>query len=209
VRAMDEIPSANGTMVTARLPDAELFFTISQPGDHWVSNSLAVIAAVSALGGDLAAAGLALADFGGLAGRGAQHQIRVGDGTALIIDESYNANPASMAATLAVLGRTDAKRHIAVLGEMRELGSDSASYHSGLATPLTSANADFALLVGEAMTPLAKALEGRIDCAHVADAATARDLLTSMLAPGDAVLIKGSNAVGLSRIVEALAGGGS
>src|SRR3546814_6786060 len=92
---------------------------------HWVNNALAVIAAVDALGGDLAAAGLALADLKGLPGRGARRRISIGGESALLIDESYNANPASMAAALRVLGETPATgRKIAVLGAMRELGPD-------------------------------------------------------------------------------------
>jgi UDP-N-acetylmuramoyl-tripeptide--D-alanyl-D-alanine ligase len=207
VRALDEVGVAGGTQVTAMLPGADLCFTISQAGDHWVSNALAIIAAVQALGGDLAAAGLALADFEGLPGRGAQYRVAVGDGEALILDESYNANAASMAATLKVLGNTEAKRRIAVLGEMRELGADSDALHAGIADPLLTAGADFALLVGDGMKALAKALEGQMDYAHVDNAAIALDTLTSMVRGGDAVLIKGSNAVGLSRIVDALRGG--
>jgi UDP-N-acetylmuramoyl-tripeptide--D-alanyl-D-alanine ligase len=192
--------------VTASLPGIDLSFTISQPGDHWVSNALAVVAAVQAMGGDLAAAGLALADFEGLAGRGARYRVPVAGGEALILDESYNASAASMSATLAVLGKTPATRRIAVLGEMRELGAESESLHAGIAEPLMAANADFALLIGDGMKPLAKALEGKLGHAHVDNAATALDTLTSMMRGGDAVLIKGSNAVGLSRIVDALRG---
>ena len=207
VRALDAIPSANGTMVTARLPEAELAFTLSQPGAHWVSNALAVLAAVDALGGDLAAAGLALADFGGLEGRGAHHRIRIGGGEALVIDESYNANPTSMAATLEVLGNAAAARRIVVLGAMRELGQDSDALHAGLAGPVLAANVDYALLVGSGMEPLAKALEGKIDSAHWPDASSAGESLQKLIRPGDAILIKGSNAIGLGRIVTTLTGG--
>ncbi len=207
VRALDAIPNGNGTMVTARLPEAELSFTLSQPGEHWVSNALAVLAAVDALGGDLAAAGLALADFGGLAGRGAHHRIRVGDGEALLIDESYNANPTSMAATLAVLGNTVAARRIAVLGAMRELGPASDALHAGLAEPVIAAGVDYALLVGSGMEPLARALEGKVESAHWPDASSAGESLQKLIRPGDAILIKGSNAIGLGRIVTTLTGG--
>jgi UDP-N-acetylmuramoyl-tripeptide--D-alanyl-D-alanine ligase len=208
VRAIDEAPTANGTMVTASLPGAELYFTISQPGDHWVSNALAIMAAVQALGGDLAAAGLALADFEGLAGRGARHQVAAPNGgTALIIDESYNANPASMRATLKVLAAADAVRRIVVLGEMRELGDESDALHADLAEPILAAGVGIALLIGERMVPLAKALEGRIECVHCASAETALDSLRGLLSGGDAILIKGSNAVGLSRLIGALSGG--
>lgn len=206
VRAIDVVRVAGGTQVTAALPGVDLCFTISQPGDHWVNNALGILASVQAVGGDLAAAGLALADFAGLPGRGAQYRVAVAGGEALIIDESYNANAASMAATLAVLGAVQATRKIAVLGEMRELGSESDALHAGIAEPLLAAGADFALLVGPNMKPLAKALEGRTEYAHVDNAATALDTLTAMVRGGDAVLIKGSNAVGLSRVVGALRG---
>jgi UDP-N-acetylmuramoyl-tripeptide--D-alanyl-D-alanine ligase len=198
--------ATGGTFVTARVGERELSFTLAQPGMHWVSNALAVLAAVDAAGGDLGQAGLALAELGGLAGRGARFEARVADGRALVIDESYNANPASMRATLAVLAH-EPGRHVAVLGEMRELGDDSARYHADLAEPVMAARVETALLVGEAMAPLARALEARIDVVHVPDATAARAALGDMLAPGDAVLIKGSNGVGLSRLVAALRGG--
>lgn len=207
VRALDAIANGNGTMVTARLPEAELTFTLSQPGAHWVSNAMAVLAAVHALGGDLAAAGLALADFAGLPGRGAHHRIKVEDGEALLIDESYNANPTSMAATLDVLGKAEATRRIAVLGAMRELGPASDALHESLAAPILAAGVDYALLVGSGMEPLAKALEGKIESAHWRDASSAGESLRKLLRPGDAVLIKGSNAIGLGRIVSTLTGG--
>jgi UDP-N-acetylmuramoyl-tripeptide--D-alanyl-D-alanine ligase len=201
VRAHQAVPSPRGTLVTATLPDAELCFTIAQYGEHWVSNALAVLAAVSALGADLAAAGLALAELEGMAGRGARYTLRSG---ATLIDESYNANAASMAATLKVLGDEPATRHIAVLGEMRELGSESDVLHASIAEPLLAANVAFALLVGPAMTPLAKALEGKVELRHVADAAAAIDILPSFIAADDAILVKGSNGVGLSALVTAL-----
>jgi UDP-N-acetylmuramoyl-tripeptide--D-alanyl-D-alanine ligase len=201
VRAHQAVPSPRGTLVTATLPDAELCFTIAQQGEHWVSNALAVLAAVSALGADLAAAGLALAELEGMAGRGARYTLRSG---ATLIDESYNANAASMAATLKVLGDEPAARHIAVLGEMRELGTESDALHASIAEPLLAANVAFALLVGPAMTPLAKALEGKVELRHVADAAAAIDILPSLIAADNAILVKGSNGVGLSALVTAL-----
>jgi UDP-N-acetylmuramoyl-tripeptide--D-alanyl-D-alanine ligase len=197
-----------GSMVTAHLPGAQLSFTLGQPGLHWVANALAVLAAVQAVGGDLAMAGLALADLGGLKGRGERHRLRVAGGEALLIDESYNANPASMAATLKVLGEepVDGKR-IAVLGSMRELGAESASFHAALAATLAAAHVDYAILVGEEMAPLAKALGGHVKMAHVADAAAAIPIAREAVGPGDALLVKGSNAIGLAALVEALAGG--
>ena len=190
--------------MTATLPDAELCFTIGQHGAHWVSNALAVIATVSALGGDLAVAGLALAELEGMSGRGARYTVKAGTGTALVIDESYNANAVSMAATFEVLGNEAANRHIAVLGEMGELGDASEELHRSLAGPLLAAKPDFVLLVGPAMRPLAEVLKGHVEMHHVTDAATAADQMLSIISPGDAVLVKGSNYVGMAAVVSAL-----
>ncbi|WBO23387.1 UDP-N-acetylmuramoyl-tripeptide--D-alanyl-D-alanine ligase [Sphingomonas abietis] len=206
VRANEAVRGIAGTLVNATLPAGQLTFTIGLPGEHWVSNALAVLAAVEAAGGDLAAAGLALAEMAGLPGRGARRAIRLADGEALLIDESYNANPASMAATIRELGQEKATRRIALLGEMRELGEGSAGYHRALAQPLIDAGAGPVILVGEGMAPLAESLAGHAQVEHVPDAATAQGLLEQMLRPGDAVLVKGSNAIGLARVVQALAG---
>lgn len=205
VRAIETMRTkSGGTFITAKLGAHELSFTMSQPGNHWVSNAMAILAAVRAVGGDLEMAGLALAELGGIGGRGARLNVPVGDGEALVIDESYNANPASMRATLEVLSH-EKGRKLAVLGEMRELGSHSDAFHAELSGPIEAAGVDFAILVGEAMAPLANALEGHVDFVHVPDAATARDRLDDMLAPGDAVLIKGSNGVRLGTLVSHLA----
>jgi UDP-N-acetylmuramoyl-tripeptide--D-alanyl-D-alanine ligase len=209
--ARDVVPAPQGgSLVTAVLPEAELTFTISQPGEHWVSNALAVLGAVDALGGDLAAAGLALADMAGLKGRGARHAIRVDAGEALLIDESYNANPASMAATLKTFGaQRIGGRRLVVLGSMRELGPTSDAFHAALADPVVAAGIDYAVLVGEEMAPLAKALGPKIKMAHVPDTAAAIELVRDAVRPGDAILVKGSNSIGLAALVEALAGGKS
>ena len=201
IRAHQAIATARGSLITARLPGAELCFTVSQHGAHWVSNALAVIATVSALGADLAVAGLALAELESLTGRGARYAL--GNG-AMVIDESYNANAASMAATLNVLAAEPAKRRIAVLGEMRELGHESEALHAGIAAPLIAADVAFVLLVGPGMTALAKAIEGKIDFRHVADADAAIAVLPTIIESGDVILIKGSNGVGLSALVAAL-----
>ena len=198
---------AAGTFVTARLGPRELSYTVGQPGAHWVANSLAVLAAVDAVGGDLALAGLALAELGGLPGRGARFVVPVRDGAALVIDESYNANPASMRATLAVLGAEEGARKLVVLGEMRELGAGSDAYHAALAEPILAAGVKAGILVGERIRPLAMALEGKGDFVHVADASEACASVSALLAPGDALLVKGSNGVGLAALIAHLRGG--
>ncbi len=208
VRAQEVVRGAGGgSFVSAVLMERELGFTIGQPGEHLVTNALAVLAAVEAVGGDVAVAGLALADMAGLAGRGARVAVSLsGGGGALVIDESYNANPTSMRATLAVLGAEPARRRIVVLGQMGELGPESAAFHAGLAAPVMAAGAAHAILVGEGMRALANALEGQVEFVHVADAQAAMAALNAVLRDGDVVLVKGSNAVGLSTIVAALSG---
>ena len=211
VRLLDAIPVANGgSLVTATLEDRRLCYSVAEPGEHWVANSLAVMAAVHAVGGDLGAAGLALAEMGGLKGRGARHRLRVPGGHALMIDESYNANPASMRATLAQLGATPASRRIAVLGSMKELGDFAPSFHAQLAGPIGEAQVDYAILVGEEMFALARELGkapknmlgNRVAYAHCQGPGEAIAALEEFgLTGGDAVLVKGSNSVGLGRVV--------
>lgn len=207
VRAVDMVPaSKGGTLITVKLPEAEVCITIAMPGEHWVSNALAVLAVVDAVGGDLAAAGLALAELPGLPGRGERLTVKLPAGEALLIDESYNANPLSMEATLKQLGREEGGRRLAVLGAMKELGEESQTFHAALAEPIYAAKVDFAILVGPEMHPLAERLEGRIGIAHVADADAATKRLKTELRAGDAVLVKGSNSVGLSRLVATMTG---
>ncbi len=216
VRLLDVVAGIDGgSLVTVDMGDRRLCYTVAMPGAHWVANSLAVMATVRAVGADLGAAGLALAEMAGLAGRGARIEVAAKGGMALLIDESYNANPASMAATLAQLGSESAKRRIAVLGAMKELGSHGPSYHAGIATPLRAAGVDHVILVGEEMAALAQELGkpaadvlGKATpfdhCETVAQALEAVRALG--LEGGDAVLVKGSNSVGLAKLVATLAG---
>jgi len=209
-RLIDSIRAPEGgSLVTAQIGEARLCFRIAAPGDHWVMNALAVMAAVEAAGGDLAIAGLALADLPGMAGRGERLTIATPDGgSALLVDEAYNANPASMAVTLASLGQEAAARRIAVLGAMKELGAGSDGYHAGLAAPIIAAGIASVILVGDEMAPLADALANSLEwhgqIAHVAAADAALAALRATLTDGDAVLVKGSNSMGLSALVRAL-----
>jgi UDP-N-acetylmuramoyl-tripeptide--D-alanyl-D-alanine ligase len=196
-----------GSLISAALLERELTFTISQPGEHWVSNALAVLAAIEAVGSDVAVAALALADMGGLKGRGARHMIELAGGEALLIDESYNANPASMAATLKSLGaERDVARRIAVLGPMRELGSHSDELHAGLAPAVLDAHVDELILIGEEMRPLAELVVGKISLDLVGSVDEAIAGLLAKLHPGDAVLVKASNSVGLAKLVDKVTG---
>lgn len=207
VRALDWVVDRErgGSIVTADVHGAALCFSLAPPGDHWVSNAMAVLAAMAAVGGDLPAAGIALAALPGIAGRGARHQIPAPGGEALLIDESYNANPASMAATLEILRREPASRRVAVLGAMRELGEHGPSLHAALVEPILAAGVDRLWLVGEEMEPLAKALVGRIELTHGAGVDAVLSGVKADVRAGDAILVKGSNSVGLSRLVSTLA----
>ena len=197
---------SGGSLISAELLEGELTFTISQRGAHWVSNALAVLAAVEAVGADVAVAGLALADLGGLKGRGERHVIPVDGGEVLLIDESYNANPASMAATLKSLGEErDIERRIAVLGPMRELGEHGAALHAGLAPAVRDAHVDCLILIGDEMKPLAEKLVGNIPIDLVSSVDEATATLRRTVRPGDAVLVKASNSVGLAKLVESMA----
>lgn len=214
VRLLDAVPAiGGGSLVTIDMGDRRVCYTVAAPGEHQAINSLAVMAAVRAVKGDLGAAGVALAEMGGLAGRGARMEIDVEGGKALLIDESYNANPASMRATLAQLGRTPAKRRIAVLGSMKELGSHGPDYHAGLAEPIREAGVDYVVLVGDEMTALAVEL-GKSGASGLgkplpfAHCATVREAAENLRAFGlerdDAILVKGSNSVGLAALVATL-----
>jgi UDP-N-acetylmuramoyl-tripeptide--D-alanyl-D-alanine ligase len=197
-----------GSLISAALLERELTFTISQRGEHWVSNALAVLAAVEAVGEDVAVAALALSDLGGLKGRGERHRLGIDGGEIVLIDESYNANPASMAATLKSLGaEREVTRRIAVLGPMRELGAHSGALHAALAPAVTDAQVDRLILIGEEMRPLAEQVVGTISFDLVADVDEATDTLMHMVHPGDAVLVKASNSVGLAKLVERMVKG--
>lgn len=188
-----------GTDLVADVAGEELHCRIGMAGRHWVGNALAVLATVKAAAGDLAEAGLALAELCDLPGRGARLTIALAQGSATVIDESYNANPVSMAAALAVLRDTPATRRLAVLGAMRELGGETDALHAGLAGSLADAGVSELALVGPEMRALM--WDG---AAHLPDAGSALAWARAHLREGDVLLVKGSNSVGLGALVKAL-----
>jgi len=202
VRSLDYALLPDCTTCTAQVGGERLIFKVGMAGRHWLANALCVLATVHAAGGDIALAGLALAEMTGLAGRGQRFRTAHG---AVVIDESYNANPASMAASLAVLAEVvpgGRGRRIALLGEMRELGDRAAGFHAGLAPLLLQAGVARVILVGPAMGGLADALRRQLPVRHVDSASQAAEHLD--LAPDDVLLVKGSNGVGLGAVVAAL-----
>jgi len=209
-RLIEATPGPDGSAVRASLFGREMEYRVGLAGPHWVTNSLAVLAAVAALGADDARAAAALAELTPLPGRGQRLECRVGGGKIAVIDESYNANPASMRAAIATLAasRTGKRgRRIAVLGDMRELGAQSAAQHVGLAQPLVAAGIDLVFTSGAAMAALHEALPRAMRGGHAAGAAEATRALAAALRPGDVVMVKGSHASGMGAVVEALCAG--
>ena len=209
MRLLDAIPTANGgSLVTAAMGPHRLCFNVAEPGEHWISNALCVMAAVHAAGGDMGAAGLALAQMGGLKGRGQRPRVGVPGGHALLIDESYNANTASMTAALSVFAAQVAPggRKMVVLGDMLELGPRSGELHASLAEAVRASGAERVYLVGHEMSALASALgEGQV-AAHAGTAREMAEIVRNDLAYGDAVMVKGSNGVGLAGLIETIRG---
>jgi UDP-N-acetylmuramoyl-tripeptide--D-alanyl-D-alanine ligase len=199
---------ADGSAVEADILGDRVTYRIGAPGRHLVLNSLAVLAAASLLGADLALAALALAQQTPAPGRGARLPIAVAGGEALLIDESYNANPTSMRAAIALLGDAPIGprgRRIAVLGDMLELGPSGADLHRELAAPIANHAIDLVFCAGPLMAALWEALPVNRRGGY---AATAEDLeveVASALRAGDAVMVKGSLGSRMGPIVKSLA----
>lgn len=199
-------PSASGSVIEADLFGKSFTYAIGAPGEHLAMNSLAALAAIHELGGNTVRASAALAVFGAPAGRGAQSRHTLPGGTFLLIDEAYNANPASMTAALNVLGAVppdQTSRRIAVLGDMLELGAQSDALHAALAEAIDQNAIDLVYCTGPHMVALFKALpEARRGLwTETSDALEAPLLET--LRPGDAVMIKGSLGSRMGPLVDA------
>jgi UDP-N-acetylmuramoyl-tripeptide--D-alanyl-D-alanine ligase len=196
-------PDPAGSDVVMELEGREIAFRIGAPGRHWVSNALGVIACAAALGADPAAAARALAEFKAPAGRGRQHRLTVPGGAITLIDDSYNANPASVRAALEVLGNAPGRK-LTVLGDMLELGAHAPRLHAALAGAVAACGVDRVYTAGAAMRHLHDALPPPRRGPHVDDAADLLPVLVAELRPGDTLLIKGSLGMRMARIVEAL-----
>ncbi len=189
-----------------RRDDAPLPLTLGVPGDHNAADALAVLLAVAACGADVVRASGALAAFGAPAGRGDRSLLTVGDGQALLVDESYNANPASMAAALEAAGQiadTRFGRRVAVLGEMLELGAQSADYHVGL-KGVVERTADVVFACGPNMKRLFEALPEGLRGAWAETAVGLEPMVLAAIRPGDVVMVKGSNGARAWAIVAAI-----
>ncbi|MCB1524733.1 MAG: UDP-N-acetylmuramoylalanyl-D-glutamyl-2, 6-diaminopimelate--D-alanyl-D-alanine ligase, partial [Rhodoblastus sp.] len=192
------------TRVQARVLGQDLTYTIGAPGRHIAMNSLAVLMASRAAGLDLQAAARALAGFRPPAGRGQRETLQAADGPFTIIDESYNANPASMRAALDLLGAADGKRRIAVLGDMLELGPQARALHAAIAEDVERNQIDLVYTVGPLMQALSEAIPAERRGAHAANAAALEPIVLDALRAGDVVMIKGSNGSRMGPLVAAM-----
>jgi len=197
----------DSSTVHARILGADVTFKLGAPGRHLVMNSLAVLAAAAVAGADLALAALALAGMQPAVGRGTRITLEWPGGQALLIDESYNANPASMRAALALLGQADVGprgRRIAVLGDMLELGPQGAGLHAALAENVIEDDIDLVYCCGPLMRALWEALPSGRRGGYAEASAALEPQVLAALQPGDTLMVKGSNGSRMGPIVKAL-----
>jgi UDP-N-acetylmuramoyl-tripeptide--D-alanyl-D-alanine ligase len=207
VRAERIILKPDMSVVEARVLGMPVVYRLGTPGRHVAMNSLSVLAVVKAVGGDLALAALALADLKPPIGRGERSVLQAGAGEFVLIDESYNANPASMRAALATLGHTEPGfrgRRVAILGDMLELGPEGAALHREIAEPIGANRIDLVFAAGPLMENLMEALPGDRRGGYAGTAAELEDTVLKAVRPGDVVMVKGSNGIRMGRIVNAL-----
>ena len=191
----------------ANLFDEEIAVKIGVPGRHIAQNILAVLAVAKLAGADLTKSALALGDMQPEAGRGARHRLAVGRGQFTLIDESYNANPASMKAAIAMLVASKPNnmgRRIAVLGDMLELGEKSGEMHGALVSELNGSNIDQVYLVGPDMVHLHDNLQSDLLASYVPDVNQLKPILFSNLQADDVVMVKASKGIGFAGLVDEL-----
>ncbi len=206
-RLVSASSDCSGSCVEAVICGRRICYRLGLPGNHQAMNSLAVLAAVHALGADVAAASKTLGEISALPGRGIRHILSIPGGTITLIDESYNANPASMRAAIETLGAARIQppgRRITALGDMRELGGKSRDYHSALATQLTENNIDRVFATGAEMAAMFDALPKTMQAGFAPDAEAIAETLIGQIRPNDIVMVKGSFASGMSHVVSAL-----
>jgi UDP-N-acetylmuramoyl-tripeptide--D-alanyl-D-alanine ligase len=198
---------ARCSTVEAEILGTQFSYKIGAPGRHLIINSLAVLAAAELVGADLALAALALAELPAASGRGAPIEIELPGGPALVLDESYNANPASVEAALAVLGRSPVGprgRRIAVLGDMLELGPNGPDLHRGLADAVIANGVDLVFCCGPLMEALWQALPAGRRGGYAENAVALEAEVLPAIRAGDVVMVKGSLGSRMAPIVKAL-----
>jgi UDP-N-acetylmuramoyl-tripeptide--D-alanyl-D-alanine ligase len=206
-RLLDLSLHATCSAVHADILGQDVTYKLGMPGRHMAMNSLAVLAAAALAGADLALAALSLSQVGPAAGRGVRRTLEVAGGEAVLIDESYNANPASMAAALNVLGQAPVGAHgrrIAVLGDMLELGPTGAALHGGLLEAVRANHVDLVYCCGPLMRNLWDALSTGKRGGYAESAAALEAQAVAAIRAGDAIMVKGSLGSKMKTIVNAL-----
>ena len=207
VRAHRILTRPDVSVVDATVMGVPVTYQLGTAGRHVAMNSLGVLAVIHALGADLARAALSLASLKPPVGRGARTALRIDEGEAFLVDESYNANPASIRASLATLAGIETGprgRRIAVLGDMKELGAAGEGLHRELAEAVETHGIDLVFAAGPLMRHLFEALPMARRGVAAPTAAEIVDAVVAVLRPGDAVMVKGSNSMRMARIVEAV-----
>jgi UDP-N-acetylmuramoyl-tripeptide--D-alanyl-D-alanine ligase len=204
---LDVTPQRSGSIVKAKIKGKSYEFFAGIPGRHQAVNMLAALAAADAVGVPLAPAIEALETLTPAEGRGARSPILLKGGEATLIDESYNANPESMAAAIGLLGATapgEKGRRIAVLGEMLELGPEAPELHKNLRDLLVAAKVDRVYAAGALMRNLWEVLPPDMRGLYADSAVGLVGPVQDVVSPGDVIMVKGSNASKVSAVARAL-----
>ena len=196
--------AADKSFATIEHDGVQYELVLPVPGRHMVANATAALAVAHIAGVEPEVALRALASFGAQAGRGQRSLLGPKEKPLLLIDESYNANTASMGAALEVFAAQAAPegRKVVILGDMLELGTQSEALHASLKPAVLASGAERIFLVGSGMGALAAALGPDRVAAHTQTSAEMAEIVLNDLAYGDAVMVKGSNGVGLTKIVD-------
>jgi len=197
----------SGSDVVALIQGRRIEYRLGAAGEHWVLNSIAALAVAEALGADVEQAAASLAGITASPGRGARRFLKFGTGTVELLDESYNGNPMSVRAMLAILARTEpAKggRRLLALGDMRELGEGADAYHAGLADAVSASGATQVFLCGPHMEALWRKLEPAQRGVHRPDSMALAGEVAAALRAGDVIAVKGSLGSKMKHVVDAI-----
>ncbi len=203
-RLRDVVCGAGSVRFTLDLATGAVPVALGAPGRHLATNAAAALAAIEAAGFDPRAAAEALASWRPHAGRGTREIVALPDGALTLIDDAFNANPASLGAALDVLAAVPGTRRIAVLGDMLELGPDAQAMHAAIAALPATGQLDMVHTAGPLMRHLHDALPPARQGRHFADAGEAAAGVSALIAPGDTVLVKGSKGSRIARVVDAI-----
>ncbi|MEE2694550.1 MAG: UDP-N-acetylmuramoyl-tripeptide--D-alanyl-D-alanine ligase [Pseudomonadota bacterium] len=207
VRLLEWRREGHHSLITASVAGKNICYRLGTPGLHWIYNSLGAIACVYGAGGDIQKAAMNLENFRLMAGRGKSYSLRLGSRNFTMIDESYNASPVSVSATLKALKDCNPEgsgRKVAVLGDMLELGRREKALHAALSNDVVQAGVSVVFTVGSRMLYLSEALPPSIKSYNFDNAQAAVDPLAALIKEGDVILIKGSFSIKMGVIVSAL-----